>query len=171
MKQTTILNMSVLLVLAAAANAQQPDEERPCSNETLKGSYGGVISGTRPAPSVIPGGPGVQGQLEQTVGLILWVFDGKGGFTQSISGKGTISGPGLDVPVSGTYSVNANCTATVKSIIPGVPAERDPDGDSGPRKGVSNLCSVSATGYGRGSRPQGQLVCRLVRLCSAVQII
>jgi hypothetical protein len=122
MKQTTILNMSVLLVLAAAANAQQPDEEKTCSNETLKGSYGGDISGTRPAPSVIPGLPDfLRGQLEQTVGLILWVFDGKGGFTQSLSGKGTIAGPTLDLPVSGTYSVKANCTATVTSIVAGVP--------------------------------------------------
>jgi hypothetical protein len=121
MKQTTILNMSVLLVLAAAANAQQPDEENTCSNATLKGSYGGDISGTRPAPSVFPGGPGLQGQIEQTVGLILWVFDGTGGFTQSLSGKGTIAGPTLDTPVSGTYSVNADCTATVTSIIAGVP--------------------------------------------------
>jgi hypothetical protein len=122
MKQTTILKMSILLVLAAAANAQQPDEGKPCSNETLKGSYGGAISGTRPAPSVIPGlSVFLQGQPEQAVGLILWVFDGKGGFTQIISGKGTISGVALDLPVSGTYSVNANCTATVKSIIPGLP--------------------------------------------------
>jgi hypothetical protein len=113
--------MSVLLVLAAAANAQQPDEEKTCNNETLKGSYGGDISGTRPAPSVFPGVPGLQGQLEQTVGLILWVFDGKGGFTQSLSGKGTVAGPTLDLQVSGTYSVNANCTATVTSIIAGLP--------------------------------------------------
>ena len=51
----------------------------------------------------------------------MWVFDGRGNFTQSISGKGSISGPALDTPVSGTYSVNANCTATVKPIIPGLP--------------------------------------------------
>ena len=122
MKQTTILNMSVLLVLAAAANAQQPDGEKTCSNETLKGSYGGAISGTRPAPSVIPALPSyLQGQLEQTVGLILWVFDGKGGFTQNLSGKGNIAGPTLDLRVSGTYNVNADCTATVTSIIGGLP--------------------------------------------------
>ena len=70
MRQTMILNMSILLVLAAAANAQQPDEGKTCSNETLKGAYGGVISGTRPAPSIIPGGPGAPGQLEQAIGLI-----------------------------------------------------------------------------------------------------
>jgi hypothetical protein len=121
MKQTTILNMSVLLVLAAAANAQQTDEGKTCSNKTLKGSYGGTISGMRPAASVFPGGPGVQGQLEQSVGLILWIFDGEGGFTQSINGKGAISGPGLELQVSGTYSVNADCTGTVTSIIAGVP--------------------------------------------------
>jgi hypothetical protein len=119
MKQTMILNLNILLVLAGAAYAQ-PADQGQCSNETLKGSYGGVISGTRPAPSVLPGGPGFQGQLEQSVGLILWIFDGKGGFTQTISGKGTVSGPG-DLAVSGTYSVNANCTATVKPILPGLP--------------------------------------------------
>jgi len=121
MKHVTILSMSVLLVLATAANAQPPVEEKACSNETLKGAYGGFLSGTRPAPSVIPGGAGFQGQLEEGVGLILWVFDGRGNFTQSISGKGTISGPALDTQVSGTYSVNANCTATVRPIIPGLP--------------------------------------------------
>jgi hypothetical protein len=57
MKQTTILNMSVLLVLAAAANAQEPDEGKTCTNETLKGSYGSPTSGTRPAPSVFLGDP------------------------------------------------------------------------------------------------------------------
>ena len=120
MKRTMILNMSVLLVLAAAVNAQPADEGKTCSNETLKGSYGGTISGTRPAPTVIPGLPtGLQGQLEQAIGLTLWDFDGKGGFTQSISGKGVISGPG-DLAVSGTYTVNANCTATVRPIVPGL---------------------------------------------------
>jgi hypothetical protein len=122
MKRTTILSMSALLVLAAAANAQPPDEGKTCNNETLKGSYGGTFGGTRPAPSVIPGMPDfLRGQTEQGIGLILWVFDGKGGFTQTMSGKGTISGASLDVAVSGTYSVNANCTATVKPIIPGLP--------------------------------------------------
>jgi len=68
---------------------------------------------------VFPAGPGVQ--LEQSVGLILRVFDGEGGFTQSISGKGAIAGPGPDLQVSGKYSANADCTATVTSIIAGVP--------------------------------------------------
>ena len=122
MKRTTILSMSALLVLAAAANAQQPDEGKTCNNETLKGSYGGTFGGTRPAPSVIPGMPDfLRGVTEQGIGLILWVFDGKGGFTQTMSGKGSISGATLDVAVSGTYSVNSNCTATVKPIIPGLP--------------------------------------------------
>ena len=54
MKQITILSMSVLLVLAATANGQESDNEKACSNETLKGAYGGVISGTRPAPNIMP---------------------------------------------------------------------------------------------------------------------
>lgn len=121
MKQTMILNMSLLLVLAGTANAQQSfDEGKTCSNETLKGAYGGSISGTRPAPNIMPGGPGAPGQLEQSVALILWVFDGKGSFTQTINGKGTISGAG-ELAVSGVYTVNSNCTATVKSFVPGLP--------------------------------------------------
>jgi hypothetical protein len=121
MKRITILTMSVLLALAVTANAQQPDDWKRCSNETLRGSYGGTIAGTRPAPSVITGGLGSPGQLEQAVGIILWAFDGRGNFTQTLSGKGTISGPILDLHVSGTYSVNPDCTATVKPIVPGLP--------------------------------------------------
>ena len=59
MNRTSILNVSTLLVLAAAARAQQPADGWTCNSETLKGAYGGAISGTRPAPSVIPGGPGL----------------------------------------------------------------------------------------------------------------
>ncbi len=121
MKQITILSMSVLLALVATANAQESDNEKTCSIETLKGAYGGEIGGTRPAPNIMPGGPGAPGQIENAIGVILWVFDGRGNFTQSISGKGTISGAALDVPVSGTYSVNANCIGTVKPILPGLP--------------------------------------------------
>ena len=66
MKLTAILNIGVLLFLAGSANAQ--DEGKPCSNETLKGSYGGSLSGTRPAPFVMPGGVGFPGQIEEGIG-------------------------------------------------------------------------------------------------------
>jgi hypothetical protein len=136
MKQTAILNMSVLLVLAAAANAQQRDEGKTCSNETLKGAYGGAISGTRPAPSVFPGVPGFPGQLEQAIGLILWVFDGKGGFTQIISGKGSLSGPGPEELRGLTTGLDRYhwCAGTLRAkpipfsvvYLVGVPIERGP---------------------------------------------
>jgi len=61
--------------MAAAANAQQPDEGKTCNNENAEGFLWGAISGTRPAPAIIPAGPGFIGQPEQAIGLIPWVFD------------------------------------------------------------------------------------------------
>jgi hypothetical protein len=120
MKPTAILNLSVVLLLAGSASGQPPDQGPGCSNDTLKGYYGGVITGTRPAPSVIAGQAGFPGQIEQIIALVRWTFDGKGNFTQVISGKGTVSGFG-EQPISGTYSVNADCIATVMPVIPGLP--------------------------------------------------
>jgi hypothetical protein len=38
-----------------------------------------------------------------------------------VSNEESIAGPGLEQAVTGTYNVNADCTATVTSIIGGVP--------------------------------------------------
>src|SRR5512139_2797742 len=46
---------------------------RVCSLASLQGDYGFVLSGLR---------PGLNGQLEQFVGVALVSYDGRGGYTQ-----------------------------------------------------------------------------------------
>ena len=107
------------LVISAGLHAQT--EEPKCSNQTLTGSYGLLLTGTRPAPSVPSGRPGFAGQLEQVLGSVIQVFDGKGGFTQVDNVKGTISGIAPDRPGKGTYTVNPDCSVTqTVSPAPGV---------------------------------------------------
>ena len=93
--------------------------DQPCSNETLKGSYGLAIGGTRPAPFVPAGAPGYIGQMEQVLGSVIQVFDGKGGFTQVDNVKGTVAGIVPDRPGRGTYSVNPDCSVTQVVSPPG----------------------------------------------------
>ena len=118
MKQTTILNVSVLLAFAIGATAQTADQP-VCSNATLIGSYGLQISGTRPAPFVAPGGPGFIGQFENVIGTVIQIFDGKGNFTQVDNVKGNVAGIVPDRPGKGTYTVNADCTVTQIVSPPG----------------------------------------------------
>jgi hypothetical protein len=92
--------------------------EGSCSNDTLKGAYGLILSGTRPAQSVPAGQPGFVGQLEQVYGSVVQVFDGKGNFTQVDNVKGAISGITPDRPGKGTYTVGADCSLT-QQVNPG----------------------------------------------------
>lgn len=82
-----------------------------CSDATLKGTYGGNISGTRPWPP--PAGP-----LESITGVVIRTYDGEGQFTQIDNVKGTTSGIVPDRPGSGTYHVNEDCTG-VTGFVPG----------------------------------------------------
>jgi hypothetical protein len=90
-----------------------------CSNETLKGTYGLAIGGTRPAPFVPVGAPGYVGQFEQVLGTVIQIFDGKGNFTQVDNVKGTIAGIVPDRPGRGTYNVNPDCSVTQVVSPPG----------------------------------------------------
>lgn len=118
MKRTAILNVSALLACAVGAVAQTADQPA-CSNATLIGSYGLIISGTRPAPFVAAGGPGFVGQFENVLGSVVQIFDGKGNFTQVDNVKGNIAGIVPDRPGKGTYTVNADCTVTQVVSPPG----------------------------------------------------
>ena len=86
--------------------------EPACSLETMKGTYGVLLSGTRPAPSIPAGQPGFVGQIEQLYGSVIQVYDGKGNFTQVDNLKGAISGVSSDRPGKGTYTVGPDCSFT-----------------------------------------------------------
>ena len=105
--------VAAALAMALAYNVTANDEGRGCSNGTLRGSYGYLVSGNAPA--------GPSGQTEITIGTVLRNYDGQGGFTQIDNVHGQVSGVVQDRHAGGTYTVNADCTGTATLAIPGVP--------------------------------------------------
>lgn len=112
---TPAMKHILLLNIALAAATVYAQDQPSCSNSTLNGNYGYVISGVRPSSA---GGP-----LEQFVGSLIRRFDGAGNFTQIDNIHGAISGWVADRPGKGTYSVNADCSGAGKLQIPGVAFE------------------------------------------------
>jgi hypothetical protein len=110
------LAVVVGLSLPNTALAAKDDGPRGCSNRTLRGDYGILVSGSRPL------GPGV---VEKFVATAIRTYDGKGGFTQFDNFFGEIAGQEQDVPAYGTYEVKANCSGTSQIFFPGAPAAVD----------------------------------------------
>jgi hypothetical protein len=138
MKKLALLSMLAILASCAAllthvqaSNKKQPlaarllddDESSSCSNETLAGSYGVALNGTRPAPAPPSGVPNyVPGTVEQLIGVDTQTFDGAGNFSQITNEKGSLSG--ILFPnrlLQGTYTVNSDCSGTITLHIPGLP--------------------------------------------------
>ncbi len=120
MKRIVIFNLMALM-LSAALRAQQTPTATTCSTATLNGAYGVAISGTRPAPSVLPNSIFVAGASEQTIGVVIQTFDGQGNLQQTDNVKGSLSGITPNRPGGGTYSVNSDCTGTYTLNIKGMP--------------------------------------------------
>ncbi len=121
MKLTVICDVFALMMSAAVMYAQGTPAPAACSNATLTGAYGVSISGTRPAPSVLPNIATLPGYIEQAIGVAVQIFDGQGNFTQMDNVKGSVSGITPNRPGSGTYSVNSDCTGTYMLNNKGVP--------------------------------------------------
>jgi len=107
------LAVIVGLSLSGTATAANDDGPRGCTNRTLRGDYGILVSGIRGL------GPGV---AESFVGTALRTYDGDGQFTQIDNGHGEITGFRRDVPAYGTYEVHANCSGTSLIYFPGAPS-------------------------------------------------
>jgi hypothetical protein len=106
------LAVIVGLSLSVTATAANKSGDHECTNWTLRGDYGILVSGTRGL------GPGV---AESFVGTALRTYDGEGQFTQIDNGHGAITGFQRDVPAHGTYEVHANCSGTSLIYFPGAP--------------------------------------------------
>lgn len=94
--RTYIASLIPVFVLAlGSATWAQPVRPATCSNATLNGNIGFVITGTDASGPTATGG-----QV---------TADGKGGFTglETISENGTVT---AEAPLTGTYTVRANCT-------------------------------------------------------------
>ena len=102
---------ATVLALALVAGSI-PANASSCNNATIRGTYASTIRGQVFLPD---------GSTLVLDGLAKQTFDGKGNFTQvdAVAANGNFV-PGWR-PGSGTYSVNADCTATMTISIAGQP--------------------------------------------------
>ena len=112
-----IKSISNLLMIAAltivvcglASPALADSGPQPCSNRTLKGSYGFTIEGILGIPGAqLPPGLGLTLR-----GVAMTHYDGRGNFTQMDHIVVAFAPASEDwTPGSGTYTVNPDCTGT-----------------------------------------------------------
>ena len=102
-----------LLTLGMAALSTLTAYARPCSNQTLKGTYANSLHGL----IFVPGGSAPL----VLAGVVKTTYDGDGTFTQVDAVSDNGSGVTGWRPGSGTYSVNPDCTGTQTIVIPGMP--------------------------------------------------
>jgi len=102
-----------LLTLGLAALSTLTAYARPCSNQTLKGTYANSLHGL----IFIPGGSAPL----VLAGVVKTTYDGNGTFTQVDAVSDNGSGVTGWRSGSGTYSVNPDCTGTQTIVIPGMP--------------------------------------------------
>lgn len=104
-----------LTIVAVSALAAAEREDHGCSNATLRGDYGFILTGT--AASGPPPAP-----LQVIIGVGMVHFDGAGNFTQTDNIHGSITGfTAPDRPGSGTYSIKEDCTGVSTLLIAGQP--------------------------------------------------
>jgi hypothetical protein len=100
----------------STSSARAQDTGPGCSLATLNGAYGAQMQGTRPVPMGVG--------TESVVGVVVRMYDGMGNVTQIDNVKGSVSGIGPPRQGSGTYQVNADCSAVaVFSPGPGITIE------------------------------------------------
>lgn len=86
---------------------------RGCSNRTLRGDYGLLITGVRPAAP--------PANLESFVASTLRTYDGDGRFTQIDNVHGQETGASLGQEAFGTYEVNRDCSGSSIIYFAGAP--------------------------------------------------
>jgi hypothetical protein len=117
--KTTVKGASVALLVSAgllllvagiqgSGAAPSGTEGFPCTNGTLRGTYGFHMQGTVPVPPPLGGG------TQTAIGVVKVTYDGMGNFTQIDNIHGSVTGWVPDRPGSGTYQVNPDCTASTQ---------------------------------------------------------
>jgi hypothetical protein len=109
-----MLKIMTMLLGVTSLLAAQKVEGRHCSLASLKGTYGTILSGTK--PSGPPPAP-----LEQFIGVALNTFDGQGNSTGIDNIHASISGVTTDRPGTGTYTINEDCSGKAILLNQGAP--------------------------------------------------
>jgi hypothetical protein len=98
----------------------ETQDDRACSEATLRGAYGLQFQGTRPVAPPFPPG------IESFIGIAIRTYDGEGHFTQLSNVKGSVVGVQADVQSTGTYQVNEDCSGSnTAQFVEGGPVVTD----------------------------------------------
>lgn len=113
-----LVALGAVALLAGIARADDEDTDAfVCSNATLKGNYGFIVTGIRPA---MKGAPQVA-----IAGTALTTFHGDGTFNQFDNIN--VNSPNVpfqpDRPGSGSYALKADCSGTMWLTASGVTLE------------------------------------------------
>lgn len=109
-----MLKTVTMLLAVTGLLAAQEGEGSHCNLGSLKGTYGTILSGTKPTgPPPAP--------LEQFIGVALTTFDGQGHSVGIDNIHAAISGVTLDRAGTGTYTINEDCSGTAFLFNPGAP--------------------------------------------------
>ncbi|MEP7304446.1 MAG: hypothetical protein ABJA98_02900 [Acidobacteriota bacterium] len=110
-----VIGFLVTLALSAPRRLTAADDGHGpgCSNRTLRGDYGILVSG------IVPAGP--DGQTEMVIGTTLRRYDGRGNFTEVSNAHGQRSGAVEGREGYGTYRVNVDCTGSTTLFVVGLP--------------------------------------------------
>lgn len=100
--------LKFLTLMLAVVGLLSADEGkgRGCTLASLKGTYGSIVSGTKPS------GPPPNGVQEQTIGVALTTYDGQGHSTVIDNFHNAVSGLTTDRTGTGTYTINEDCSGT-----------------------------------------------------------
>lgn len=106
-----VLALSVIGPAAGSVESAQARKQR-CTDDTIRGSYGFILTGTHGI------GPGV---TEPVIGTGIITYDGRGGFQIVDNIHGEATPPIIDRVMTGTYEVAPNCTGTSTIFLPYAP--------------------------------------------------
>jgi hypothetical protein len=115
-----LISAGMLLLVAGtqssrAGSSVGPGVGFPCTDGTIRGTYGIQMQGTAPVPPPIGG-------TQSVIGVVTRTYDGMGNFTQIDNIHGSVTGWVPDRQGSGTYQVNPDCTAATQFVPgPGAP--------------------------------------------------
>ena len=116
-----LLVWASVLMLAAGTQSSRagssvgPGTGFPCTDATIRGTYGIQMQGTGPVPPPVGG-------TQTLIGVVRRTYDGMGNFTQIDNIHGSVTGWVPDRQGSGTYQVNPDCTAATQFVPgPGAP--------------------------------------------------